>query len=387
MGSRRPLTEHKPKLVRVLGVAHCMTRSLPVLRGRGTRNDPPNRFERLHLELDEDEAAEEGRLRPTLYFRDAARSVLTRNRSPDVGFDWSINPYRGCEHGCAYCYARPGHEYLGLSAGLDFESRIMVKDDAPELLAKAIARPGWSPTPLVMSGVTDPYQPIERRLGLTRGCLEVLERTGHPVSIITKSRAVERDVDLLASLSEREAATVTISVTTLDRRLQRSLEPRAAPPEHRLGTIEALARAGVPVSVNVAPVIPGLTDHEIPSILEAAADHGATGAGMVTLRLPGAVGPLFRDWLVDHVPDRKERVLNRLRELHGGKIYDSRFGERMRGRGTYADQLQQLFDVAARRAGLDGERRPLSTAAFRRPPQIGVRAAEDQLDLLRDLDV
>ncbi len=359
-----------------------MKHSLPILRGRGAHGDPPNRFELLHIEPGEEEVVRDVKDRPTRYFRDQSRSVLTRNRSPDVGFDWSLNPYRGCEHGCVYCYARPTHEYLGFSAGLDFESRILVKDEAPRLLLEAISRPGWSPTPLAMSGVTDPYQPVERRLRLTRRCLEVLESAGHPVAIVTKSRAVERDIDLLSSLAERQAAHVTLSITTLDRRLQRSLEPRAAPPAHRLRTLQVLAESGVPVSVNIAPVIPGLTDHEIPSILEAAADHGATGAGMVMLRLPGAVEGLFTRWLEEHVPGRAERVMARLRELHEGAIYDPRFGHRMSGSGPYATHVQRLFRVVAERRGLNRGRRHLSTSSFRRPSPAREGGSALQLDLL-----
>jgi len=354
---------------------------LPILSlsGRGANSDPPNRFHELAMELDPDEAADEPGRRQTRYYRDPARSVLTRNRSPDVGFDWSLNPYRGCTHGCSYCYARPTHEYLGLSAGLDFESRIFVKEDAPRLLREGLAAARWNPVPLVLSGVTDPYQSVERRLLITRGCLEVLEATGHPVAIITKSRLVTRDTDLLASLAERDAAHVTLSITTLDRRLQRALEPRASPPEHRLDAIRALSAAGIPVAVNVAPVIPGLTEHEIPAILEAAAEAGATAAGMVLLRLPWGVKEIFEDWLRRHLPDRADRVLNRLRDAHGGKLYDASPGHRMRGSGPHADQIRSLFQVASRKWGLDRRFLSLSTASFHRPP--APRGDNPQLDL------
>ncbi|TVP45026.1 MAG: PA0069 family radical SAM protein [Gemmatimonadales bacterium] len=352
---------------------------LASLSGRGAGSDPPNRFEELALELDAEEADGEPGRRETLYFRDPARSVLTRNRSPDVGFDWSLNPYRGCTHGCSYCYARPTHEYLGLSAGLDFESRIFVKEDAPRLLRDGLASPRWAPVPLVLSGVTDPYQSVERRLEITRGCLAVLEETGHPVAVITKSRLVCRDTDLLASLAARGAAHVTLSITTLDRRLQRALEPRASPPEHRLDAIRTLSDAGVPVAVNVAPVIPGLTEHEIPAILDAAAKAGASAAGMVLLRLPWGVKEIFEDWLRRHLPDRADKVLNRLRDAHGGKLYDASPGHRMRGSGPHADQIRSLFMVSARKAGLDRRALSLSTDAFRPPP--ATRKPSLQLDL------
>jgi DNA repair photolyase len=343
------------------------SRPLPILRGRGAAHDPPNRFEPISVALDPEEQAADSSGRRTLYLRDPARSVLTRNRSPDVGFEWSLNPYRGCEHGCTYCYARPTHEYLGFSAGLDFESRILVKEDAPELLRAGIARPGWKPVPLVLSGVTDPYQPVERKLEIVRRCLEVLEESGHPVALITKSRLVLRDADVLASLARRNAAHVTISITTLDRRLQRALEPRAAPPEHRLDAIRGLAQAGIPVAVNVAPVIPGLTEHEIPAILEAAARAGASAAGMVLLRLPWGVKELFEGWLREHLPARADRVLARIRDARGGKLNDSTFGVRMKGAGPHAEQIGALFRVASHRAGLERRTLALSSEAFLRP--------------------
>ena len=356
-----------------------MNHRLPIVRGRGAGSDLPNRFERLHLELDSEEASQAPHARRTEYLRDPARSVLTRNRSPDVGFDWSLNPYRGCEHGCVYCYARPTHEYLGYSPGLDFESRILVKEDAARLLQAGLARSGWTPVPLVMSGVTDPYQPAERRLRITRGCLEVLVEARHPVALITKSRLVERDADLLGRLARFEAAHVTLSITTLDRRLQRALEPRASPPEHRLEAIRTLASAGVPVAVNVAPVIPGLTEHEIPAILAAAAEAGATGAGYVMLRLPGAVRSLFLEWLETHCPDRAGKVRSRLRSLRGGEFYDATFGTRMRGEGPFADQVYDLFRISRSRAGMQRRLLELSTAHFERPAD----PTDPQLQLFR----
>lgn len=359
-----------------------MTRhSLPIVRGRGAAGDLPNRFERMHVELDAEEASSAPLTRSTLHFRDPSRTILTRNRSPDVGFDWSINPYRGCEHGCSYCYARPTHEYLGLSAGLDFESRILVKEAAPRLLRSALSRATWAPTTLVMSGVTDPYQPAERTLRITRGCLEVLREARHPVALITKSRRIEHDVDLLQELARFDATHATLSITTLDRRLQRALEPRASPPEHRLAAVRTLADAGVPVGVNVSPVIPGLTDHEIPAILEAAADAGARTASWVMLRLPGAVEPLFLEWLDTHCPDRAGKVRSRLRSVRGGKLYDAGFGTRMRGEGPFAVQIGDLFRISRKRAGLEGRFPALSADHFRRPARPP--SDPDQLQLFR----
>lgn len=343
------------------------------LRGRGATSNPAGRFERLQVEL-EPEALLDGEgevVAPrTEYFRDDARTVLTRNDSPDVGFSVGLNAYRGCEHGCAWCYARPFHEYLGLSAGLDFETKILVKPDAPALLREALGRRGWVPQPIAMSGVTDPYQPVERRLRLTRGCLEVLAEFRNPVGIVTKSHLVTRDADVLAELAAHGAAVVNVSVTTLDAGLQRVMEPRASTPARRLQAIETLASAGVPVQVFVAPVVPGLTDHELPAILEAAAGAGACGAVFIPLRLPGVVATLFEQWLETHLPERKEKVLNRVREMRGGQLNDARFGSRMRGEGVFAEQLRALFHVSCRRLGLAGAP-PLSTAAFRRPPAGG----------------
>jgi DNA repair photolyase len=335
--------------------------------------------------LDE-EAQAEAAERETHYFRDPSRSVLTRNDSPDVPFEWSLNPYRGCLHGCSYCYARPTHEYLGYSAGLDFETRILAKEDAPELLRATLAKPSWRPTALAMSGVTDPYQPVERRLQITRRCLEVLDETRHPVTVITKSSAIERDVDLLASLARSNLAHATLSITTLDRALQRAMEPRAAPPEHRLAAIRTLAEAGVPVSVGVAPVIPGLTEHEIPSILDAAAAAGARSAGMIMLRLPGSVEGIFLDWLREHLPERFDRVVARLKEVRGGRLSDPRFGFRMTGEGLYAEQIRRLFKVSVRKLGLDRGSAPLATNLFKRPRPSAPQPveADPQLDLLGD---
>jgi DNA repair photolyase len=307
----------------------------------------------------------------TQFFHDRSCSIISYNDSPDLGFDASVNPYRGCEHGCAYCYARPTHEYLGFSAGLDFETRIMVKDDAPTLLRRELSSPKWRPRPLALSGVTDCYQPIERRLKLTRRCLEVLAEFRNPVGVVTKNFLVTRDLDLLTELARHQAARVCLSITTLDASRAAKLEPRAALPEHRLAAVAALRQAGVPVGVLVAPVIPGLNDHEIPAVLQAAARAGAEFAGYTLLRLPLGVGPLFEAWLERHAPRQKEKVLNQLRALRGGRLNDPRFGTRMRGAGSGADRLEAWFDVACRRAALRPDAPELSSAAFRAPASAG----------------
>jgi DNA repair photolyase len=340
------------------------------VRGRGAGYDPANRFERLRYEEeppDERLADEPGSAPDTEFLIDPSRRVVAFNASPDVGFDASLNPYRGCEHGCIYCYARPTHEYLGFSAGLDFETRILVKPEAPNLLRKTLADDAWKPQVLALSGVTDPFQPIERRLRITRRCLAVLAELRHPVLVVTKSRLVTRDLDLLQELARFEACAVCISVTTLDPHLQRSLEPRAPRPELRLEAIAALASAGIPTGVMIAPVIPGLTDHEIAAIAREAARAGASFAGRVMLRLPHAVAPLFADWLERNFPDRKQKVLNRVRAVREGRLNDPRFGSRLRGSGLFAEQLHALFELACRREGLAPSAPPLSVAAFRRP--------------------
>jgi DNA repair photolyase len=344
--------------------------SVPV-RGRGASWSPANRFEKLHVDLtdidcvDVDPAIEKQPRRPTQYFRDGTKSIITRNTSPDVGFETSLNPYRGCEHGCIYCYARPTHEYLGFSAGLDFESKIMVKMNAPELLRAEMESLRWQPQTLVMSGVTDPYQPVEKKLQITRGCLEVLAKFKNPVAIITKNRLVTRDIDLWCELAKYNAVAVNLSVTSLDPNLQRVLEPRTSSPQARLDAIRQLRSAGIPTGVMVAPVIPGLTDHEIPKILEACAKAGAQFAGYTVVRLPWAVAPLFEHWLEEHFPDRKERVLGRIRHLRGNRLNNSLWHTRMTGEGIFAEQIASLFKVGCGHAGI-GERPTLSTAAFHR---------------------
>ncbi len=341
-----------------------MTRE--AIPSRGAASNPANRFEEIHVEPDADWDPEQDPLPRTKFLRDRSSRILTTNDSPDVPFDTSINPYRGCEHGCIYCYARPTHEYLGFSAGLDFETRIMVKEDAPRLLREELSSPRWTPKAIALSGVTDPYQPIERRLKLTRGCLEVLAEFRNPVSVVTKNHLVTRDLDLLCELSRCQAVMVCISLTTLDSELRKVLEPRTSPPAARLATIRALAGARIPVGVMVAPVIPGLTDHEIPALVAAAAEAGAQFADHALVRLPYAVAPLFEQWLTQHVPAKKEKILNRIRAMRSGKLNDSQFGLRMRGEGVYADQIEAMFAVACRKAGLDGNAPQLSTAAFRR---------------------
>ncbi len=337
------------------------------LRGRGAAANPPTRFDRLWTERDPDWNDADDPAPRTQFFQDATVSIISYNDSPDIGFRASINPYRGCEHGCAYCYARPFHEYLGFSAGLDFETRILVKLDAPDLLRQELASPRWQPQVLALSGVTDPYQPVERRLHLTRKCLEVLAQFRNPVALVTKNHLITRDLDLLQSLASAQAAEANLSVTTLDADLARRLEPRTSSPRQRLDAIRTLANAGVPVGVLVAPIIPGLTDHEMPAILKAAADAGARWAGKEILRLPLSVAPLFVDWLNRNEPSRKERVLHRLRAMRGGRLNDPRFGTRMRGEGLFAEQLSRLFHVTCRRLGLTRGAPELSIAAFRRP--------------------
>ena len=303
----------------------------------------------------------------TQFFKDQSDSIINYNDSPDVGFEASVNPYRGCEHGCIYCYARPFHEYLGFSAGLDFETKIMVKENAPELLRRELASPKWKPKVIALSGVTDCYQPVERKLKLTRRCLEVLADFRNPVAIVTKNHLVTRDLDILGELARHDAAAVFISITTLDTELRRVMEPRTSPPASRLAAIEILSKAGIPAGVLVAPVIPGLTDHEMPSIIAAAVKAGAQFAGYVLLRLPHAVAPLFEQWLTSHFPEKKEKVLNRIRAVRGGELYDARFGKRMVGEGIFAEQIKALFEVACRKAGLENHRPKLSISAFRRP--------------------
>jgi len=337
------------------------------IRGRGTAWNPPNRFEPIDFVPDWDVLDPDEPGPRTQFLRDASKSIISRNDSPDIPFTASVNPYRGCEHGCIYCFARPTHEYLGFSPGLDFETKILVKEDAPALLRRELASARWEPQTIAMSGITDCYQPIERKLRITRGVLEVLAEFRNPVSIVTKNHLVTRDIDLLGEMAAIDAAQVNYSVTSLDEKLQRVMEPRTSTPKRRLEAIEALAKAGVPVRVLVAPVVPGLTDHEMPAILRAVADAGATAASFIPLRLPYAIKDLFEQWLEAHFPDRKDKVLNRIREIRGGKLNDPNFGTRMQGQGIFAEQMRILFDAAARKAGLDKKLPELTTEHFRRP--------------------
>jgi DNA repair photolyase len=327
--------------------------SFAPIHGRGASWSPANRFERLHVDasnsdfVDDDPDAEARPRRATQYFRDGTKSIITRNSSPDVGFETSLNPYRGCEHGCIYCYARPTHEYLGFSAGLDFESKIMVKLNAPDLLRAEFESPRWEPQTLVMSGVTDPYQPIERKLQLTRRCLEVVAEFRNPVAIITKNRLVTRDIDVLSDLANHSAAAVNISVTSLDPGLQRVLEPRTSSPQARLDAVAQLRAAKVPVGVMVAPIIPGLTDHEVPKILEACGKAGAQFAGYTIVRLPWAVAPLFEHWLEEHFPDRKQKVLGRIMHLRGNRLNNSKWHTRRTNSDIIQSRLPSRGDRRA----------------------------------------
>lgn len=343
-------------------------------RGRGTILSPGNRFERLHIDSDpgawEEIAATDPDFEPsrpeTVILRDDSQSIITNNRSPDIGFDFSLNPYRGCEHGCAYCYARPYHEFLGFNSGIEFETRILAKPNAPALLEQAMAKKSWKPTSLACSGVTDCYQPIERQLSITRSCLEMLADFRNPVGIVTKNALVTRDTDVLQELASHRATVVVLSITTLDPTLAGLLEPRASRPQARLDAIRTLSSAGIPTGVSIAPIISSLNDHEIPSILEAAAAHGAQFATGTVLRLPYSVKDVFSAWLERFEPGRRRTILNRVREMRGGKLNDSRFGHRMRGSGPLAEQIEQMLAVGKRRYGLDRPRKKLSTDAFRR---------------------
>ena len=334
-------------------------------RGRGAGENTRQRFAELHVAYDEGETPSKV---TTKFFHDHASSIISYNDSPDMGFGGSINPYRGCEHGCAYCYARPYHEYLGFSAGIDFESRIMVKDDAPGLLRAALMKPGYKPDGLSMSGVTDCYQPVEKKLRVTRGCLEVLVDFHHPVAVITKNFLVTRDIDLLATLAREQAAVVFLSITSLDPKLAHVLEPRASSPKQRLEAIRLLHQAGVPVGVSCAPLIPALNDHEIPAILDAAAQAGASFASYTVVRLPFSVKEVFASWLDAHFPEKKEKILGRIRETQGRTLSHGEFGKRLRGEGVWAEQIAQIFRISKIRSGIAGRgRSSLSTAAFRRP--------------------
>ena len=350
------------------------TPAAAVLKGRGTAWAIAHRFEKDAREATDDgwgtldQEALEQRLAPdTTIIEEQAGRILSTNDSPDINFDVAINPYRGCEHGCIYCFARPTHSYLNLSPGLDFETRIIAKVNAAQRLRETLARPGYVPSHINIGSATDAYQPIERKLGITRGVIEVLAQCRHAFAIVTKSSGVERDLDLVGEMGRARLAVVYMSVTTLDSHLSRIMEPRAAAPHRRLRTIEALARAGVPVGVSASPMIPFINEPELERILAAARDAGASSAFSTVLRLPWEVNPLFQQWLEAHFPDRAARVMARVRDMRGGKDYDASFGTRMRGTGAWAQMLRDRFNLAVTRLGLNRERYPLDLSQFVRP--------------------
>ena len=359
-----------------------MVNTLPrqLRKGRGAVSNPASRYDSTTaLEMDDGWGILDEDLPPlrTTVSIDSTRRIIARNHSPDLPFDRSINPYRGCEHGCVYCYARPSHAYLGLSPGLDFETRLFAKPDAPALLAAELGKPGYRCSVMALGTNTDPYQPIEREHRITRGVLEVLNAHNHPVAIVTKSALVVRDIDILADMAERRLARVYVSVTTLDRDLARTLEPRAATPQRRIATIRTLAEAGIPTGVMVAPIIPAINDAEIEDILAAVARAGAASASYVMLRLPLEVADLFREWLRVHAPLKADHVMSLVRGMRGGRDYDSAWGRRMTGDGAYAEMIARRFDLAKRRLALGGRDWSLDTTRFRPPPRPG-----DQLSLL-----
>ena len=360
-----PVDKFGPETTGLLGVAVEFERR----RGRGAQSNASGRYEPLARIAFDDGWRSLDELPPfkTTVTNDATRKIITRNASPDIGFDRSINPYRGCEHGCVYCFARPTHAFLGLSPGLDFESKLFVKPEAAELLEKELAAPGYSPKVIAIGTNTDPYQPIERRYQVMRRILEVLDKAGHPVGIVTKSALVLRDLDILARMAERKLAKVALSVTTLDAELARKMEPRAATPMRRLETLRRLSQAGVPTTVMVAPVIPALNDMEIERILDAAHAAGVKEAGYVLLRLPLEVRDLFREWLSANYPDRANYVFKLIRDMRGGKDYDATWGQRMKGTGPYAWMIGRRFELACERLGLNAAKVSLSTEHFRAP--------------------
>ena len=345
------------------------------IKGRGSALTPDSRFLQWQREAFDDGWDDDTpeTAPATSVAIDTTRTVITRNQSPDVPFDRSINPYRGCEHGCAYCFARPSHAWLGLSPGLDFETKLVAKPDAAELLVKELAAPNYQCEPIALGVNTDAYQPIERKLGITRELLQVLSDCHHPVVMITKSALIERDIDILSRLAREQLVQVMLSVTTLDAKLARTLEPRAASPARRLQAIEALSRAGVPVGALFAPLIPALNDHEMEAVLAAAADHGAITAGYVLLRLPREVRPIFEDWLNQHVPDKAAHVMSLVRQLRAGRANDPRFGHRMRGSGPLAALYRQRFALACRRCGLAPRHDSLDTTRFTPPTPRGAQ--------------
>jgi DNA repair photolyase len=351
-----------------------MDSSNKAVKGRGAPINPVGRFEKLDIEavpLEDWEMDEELRPLKTIFYKDTSKSLLSFNDSPDVGPGVMANPYRGCEHGCIYCFARPTHEYLGMSAGLDFESKIFVKQNAPELLRHELNKKSWEPQVIAFSGVTDCYQPVERKLELTRSCMKVLAEFRNPVAIITKNHLVTRDIDILQELATYNAICVNLSITTLNPELAKKMEPRTSRPAARLKAIETLTKAGIPVRVMTAPIIPGLTDHEIPDLLRSAADAGAQGAGYTMVRLSHGLRDLMTNWLDVNYPLKKSRVLGRIRDVRGGELNDTRFGVRMTGEGPYAEHIANLWKLHRKKNGLDKKLPSLSTAHFRRRPADG----------------
>lgn len=342
------------------------------LKSRGAGLNTPNRFEPLYIDYNDEnleeyfDDIEDTRRIQTQFFNDDTKTIMSKNDSPDLGFGVSINPYRGCEHGCIYCYARPTHEYLGFSAGIDFESKIMVKRDAAKLLEAEFNKKSWKPQVIMFSGNTDCYQPVERKLNITRQCLEVFLRFRNPLGMITKNALIQKDIPLLKELAELNLVSVIISVTTLNRELSRKLEPRTSVPKKRLETIYKLASAGIPTGVNVAPIIPGLNDEEIPAILKAASENGAKSAGHVMVRLPYSVKELFTDWISRNYPEKASKIINRIHEIRNGELNNAEWGKRFSGEGVYADHVHDLFRKSCNKYGLNKERTALRTDLFRR---------------------
>jgi DNA repair photolyase len=353
-------------------MSYCLCVKSGAFIGRGAASNPPNRFEEIAVQPAPDDIAqyfedsESDRKILTKFYFDHTRSILARNESPDLGFTYSVNPYRGCEHGCIYCYARPSHEYLGFSSGVDFESKILVKLHAASLLKESFLSKSWVPQTILLSGDTDCYQPVERKLRLTRECLKVFLTFMNPVSIITKNALIQRDVDILKDLAASSLVSVTLSITTLDEALARRMEPRTSSPANRLETVKTLAGHGIPVNVNIAPVIPGLNDVEIPSIVKQAAAYGALGVNYSMLRLPYAVKDLFMEWLKRELPEKAQKIENRMRGIRNGELNDSKFGLRMSGEGKIAESIDQLFTSAVGRSGLNKSKPELATHLFAR---------------------
>jgi DNA repair photolyase len=371
---------------------------LKAQKGRGAASNMQGRYELLGRERFDDgwavvngeEDVDEPLVGKTQVFHEEAKSILTRNESPDVPFSVSLNPFRGCEHGCIYCFARPTHSYLGLSPGLDFESKVFAKLNAPELLRRELAKPSYVPEPIALGVNTDAYQPCERELRLTRRVLEVLHDCEHPVALITKSSLIERDIDLLAAMAAKKQAAAAITITTLDPAIARTLEPRATAPARRLRTIRTLTDAGIPVGVSIAPVIPFITEPDLERVMEAAVDAGAVSASYIVLRLPWEVSPLFQEWLQAHFPDRAQRVMNRVRDMRNGKDYDSSFTSRMHGEGVWADLIRQRFEKAVARLGIGSRARnfkSLDSSRFRRPVVISKRETANPASMNGQLDL